>query len=126
MTTLRTDFGGEVHPFRLTPPMIVELERLTGAGIGSLFDRVVNRRFGFADVRETIRLGLIGADMTPREASALVEAYVDKRPIAESYVLAVAVLDALFTGSGTDAAPGAPAPGDEAPEALAGIAGASS
>ena len=117
MTTFRADFGGERRPFRLTLPMIVELERLTGAGIGELFGRLVDRRFRMADMRETIRLALIGGGTDPSEAAALVEAYVDPRPLSESYALAVGILDALFTGEAADEAP-APAPvsrSDQAP-----------
>lgn len=44
------------------------------------------------DVRETIRLGLIGGGMTPSDAYLLVATYVDARPLAENISLAAEVL----------------------------------
>lgn len=44
------------------------------------------------DVREPIRLGLIGAGITPTEASILVQAYVDSRPLTEHIGLAAQII----------------------------------
>lgn len=44
------------------------------------------------DVRETIRLGLIGAGMTPTDAFILVSRYVDTRPLGENFGLAAAII----------------------------------
>lgn len=44
------------------------------------------------DVREPIRLGLIGAGMTPTDAFVLVSRYVDTRPLTENFGLAAAII----------------------------------
>jgi hypothetical protein len=93
-------FGDRERTFRLTPPMIVELERVTGAGIGSLCARVFSgAEFKHAELHETIRLALIGAGTDPAEAAALVNAYVIDRPLAEVFPLTLAILNALWSGT---------------------------
>ena len=91
-------FGDMVRPFRLTPPMILELERKTGVGIGGLCQRMFRREFGFAEISETIRLALIGGGQDPVRAAELVATYVNDRPLAETYPLAVAILETLWFG----------------------------
>ncbi len=83
--------------FELSAAMLLELEHVTGTGIGTLAQRVLTGAFRAADVRETIRLGLLGAGTSPEEAAALVAVYVDGRPVYETYGLAVDILNrALF------------------------------
>ena len=91
--------GDADRTFRLEGTHILELERLTGQGIGTLCANVFAGRFGLNEVRETIRLGLIGGGCDPKEAVALLETYIDPRPLSEGYALAVAILDARFSGS---------------------------
>lgn len=91
-------FGDGERQFLLTPELIVELERKTGAGIGSLCRRLFAGEFKHAEITETIRLGLIGGGASPKEADALVAAYALKRPFAEIFPLAVAILNALWFG----------------------------
>lgn len=95
-------FGDAERTFRLTPKLIVELERKTGVGIGALITRVVGRQFTHADLSETIRLGLIGGGTSPGEAEALVLTYASSRPLAETYPLALAILMALWSGASDD------------------------
>lgn len=94
----RTFFGDQERSFKLTASMIVELERLRGAGIGLLIKRTISRDFYHADIIETIRLSLIGGGMSPTEAHSLVNAYVIDRPLSETYPLALAILENLFAG----------------------------
>lgn len=54
------------------------------------------------DVRETIRLGLIGAGATPTEASIVVGRYVDERPLVENVGIAGAVLMHALVGEPDD------------------------
>jgi hypothetical protein len=91
-------FGDAERQFRLTAPMIRELERKTGAGIGALIRRVIARDFFHADLVETIRLALIVGGANPAEAFSLVNAYVIDRPLTETYALALAILENLFAG----------------------------
>lgn len=48
---------------------------------------------------ETIRLGLIGGGAKPEDAAALVGTYAASRPLAETYPLAVAILECVWFGT---------------------------
>lgn len=68
--------------FALKAKQIEELEHLTGVGIGRLTARVVTGDdFYYRDVRETIRLGLVGGGIAAVEATRLVNTYVDGQPL---------------------------------------------
>jgi hypothetical protein len=98
--TMHTGFFGDAErDFKITPELILELERKTGAGIGGLCRRLFAGDFHHADTVETIRLGLIGGGTTPAEAAALVAAYATPRPLAETYPLAVSILEVLWFGT---------------------------
>lgn len=114
----RQFFGDREREFKLDPELILELERTTGTGIGELSRRVFGGAFRHRDLTETIRLGLIGGGETPEAAAALVRTYVHGRPLTEGHALAVAILGALWsgTGAGQDTAQGENAP-EGAPEA---------
>ncbi len=96
---IRRFIGDAEHKFALTDPMIIELERLTGIGIGGLYRRAVSMQFVLADVSQTIRLGLIGGGMTPAQAAQLVDVYAVNRPLAETFPLALDLLDARWNGT---------------------------
>jgi hypothetical protein len=91
-------FGDGDHAFALTDEMITELERITDLGIGALYQRAIAMQFKLADLIEIIRLSLIGADTTPQEAMRLVDTYVRNRPFAETFPLALDILDARWNG----------------------------
>lgn len=95
-------FGDRDRAFALPPAMIAELERLTGAGIGGLCRRLFAGEFHHAHVVETIRLGLIGGGEMPQRAAELVATYAATRPLAETYPLAVAILETAWFGSSQD------------------------
>lgn len=92
-------FGDAERTFRLTPELIVELERVTDAGIGSLCKRLFAGQFHHRDVLETIRLALIGGGETPQIAASLIAAYGLNRPLIETYPLAVSILEVAWFGS---------------------------
>lgn len=77
----------------------VELERKTGAAIGAIYTRVMTGSFQYADIIETIRLGLIGGGMSPKDAHELVEAYARPTPIIEAFQLAADILEARWSGT---------------------------
>ncbi len=97
--THRAFFGDGERAFRITPELIVELERKTGAGIGGLCRRLFAGDFKHADVTETIRLALVGGGTLPKDADALVAAYAVNRPLSEIYPLAVSILETLWFGA---------------------------
>ena len=96
-------FGDGEHSFPLTPDLILELERTTGHGIGSLFNRISTREFAFFDLLETVRLGLIGGGLTPQESHALINTYGLHRPIGETAKIALEILVRLFFGTADQA-----------------------
>lgn len=94
-------FGDGERTFALTPELIIELERKTGIGIGTLCLRIPEGHFHHAHLVEIIRLALIGGGTTPQEAAALVETYAAKRPVSEPYMLASAILQMVWSGTAT-------------------------
>jgi hypothetical protein len=96
-------FGDAQHIFKITPVLITELERKTGVGIGGLCRRLFAREFSHADILETIRIALIGGGEEPETAAALVAAYAADQPLAETYPLAVCILENLWFGKAQDA-----------------------
>ena len=92
-------FGDGEHTFALTDDMITELERITDLGIGALYQRAVHMQFKLADLVETIRLGLIGGDLSPEKAMQLTDTYARNRPMGELYPLALDILDARWGSS---------------------------
>jgi hypothetical protein len=94
----RAFFGDGEHDFTLTPAMVLELEAVTGAGIGGLFRRMIANDFRAKEITETIRLGLIGGGEAPEIAARLVDTYVPATGLIESYSLALSILEALMSG----------------------------
>jgi hypothetical protein len=92
--------GGE-HQFCLAAVgNILSLEQSCGAPIGEIFERLTNGRWGINDLREPIRLGLIGGGLSADEAMKLVKINVDQNPngLAPSAILALAIIDAVIVG----------------------------
>jgi hypothetical protein len=97
----RTFFGDTERDFRLTPELVTELERITGAGIGGLSNRIFRGDFRHGELLAVIRLGLIGGGQTPQTAADLVTAYAARRPIMEIFPVAVGTLEMLMFGKVT-------------------------
>ncbi|GAB9247214.1 gene transfer agent family protein [Bradyrhizobium diazoefficiens] len=91
-------FGDQEHKFKLTAPLIRELEKQCGP-IGALCNRVFSRNFAQADLNETIRLALVGGDTAPKRAAELIAVYVEGRPLIETYELASKILERTLFGN---------------------------
>lgn len=92
-------FGDGEKTFALTTPMIAELERKAGVGIGAIYQRVaLTLQFHVSDVIEIIRLGLIGGGTPPAEAQSLIDAYTPEQPLIPLAMLAVDILNARWNG----------------------------
>lgn len=94
------DFGDGPHRFRLAIGELEELQEKTGIGPFLLLNRLIGGDWRLADVREALRLGLIGGGMEPIPALNLVRRYVDERPAwLANAALARLVLMAALSGA---------------------------
>lgn len=91
------DFGDASHVFRLALGELEELQEKTGVGPFVLLNRLINGDWRLADVRETLRIGLVGGGMEPIAALNLVRRYVDRRAawLANSSLARLVMLAAL-------------------------------
>lgn len=99
MTAYTAFFGDQEYTFKLTPALIRELESKCGSGVGMIANRLFSRNFAQTDLTETIRLALIGGGTTPKRAHELIVAYVDGRPLIETYELASKILERTLLGN---------------------------
>lgn len=90
------------HTFRLAIGQLRELQDKTGTGPFALLRRLMDGTWKVDDLREIIRLGLIGGGMKPLEALGLVKNYVEGRPLMESLVPAKAIMTAALFGDPED------------------------
>ena len=107
-TSVLREFGGKERRFELRLGEIKKLEQATGAGIGEVYTRVASLRFTLADVRDTIKLGLVGGSdgmIQEADAEGMVRAFVDGWPMNEGHALASAILLACFVGVDTSGNP---------------------
>lgn len=111
--SVRLDFGDGEHPFRLgVMTELRELQDLCGAGPMVIYRRLTEGEWKVPDVRETIRLGLIGGGMSAPEALKLVRRYVesDSTALAELVPTAAVILAACLFGVAKEPPPAAPPP----------------
>lgn len=127
--TLTTEWADGVYSFCLTIGALEELKEKTGAGPEELMARLMVLpeteggigasirhgllRPGPTDLKEIVRLGLVGGGMDPVKARALAMRYVERRPRAESYAIAFSILGAVINGCPEPLAKKSDAPADE-------------
>lgn len=95
------------YTFRLGIGEIRKLQERTDCGPYELFDRISTRKFKVDELRETVRLGLVGggqckaANGVPddRRINRLIKDYVDERPIIPTMLLCAKILNAALAGS---------------------------
>lgn len=90
--TLTCKWADGEHSFRLGLKEIFELEAVCERGLGGILRQIGARDWHYRYVRETIRLGLIGAKVRPLRALQLVEMYIDEGSIAEAINVAAEIL----------------------------------
>lgn len=113
-------FGDGKHDFALKIGQLEELQEKTDAGPEELYDRIGAGRWRVADIRETLRLGLIGAGMAPIEALVLVDRYADAGALAQWKTVAQSILAAALLGApDEDRDLGEPKAGDAPPHSPA-------
>lgn len=108
------DWADGESTFRLGVGELLELQEKCDAGPAQIVARLEDGTWRVQDLRETLRLGLIGGGMTPTDAMVKVRRYVDARPLMESVDPARAVLLAALLGFGDR-----PGDGDQAGETAA-------
>lgn len=82
--------------------LILDLEDKCKSGFAVVMARLESGAWGINDVREPIRLGLIGGGMKPDAAMAAVRRHVDESPLAHSVLVAYEVLRAAMFGVPAD------------------------
>ena len=97
-------FGDAERTFKLTPALLVEFERLVGGGAWGTARRMFAGDATTTEVRETIRLSLVGGGENPKRAAELVETYAGATPFAELYALAADIMTAAMLGRPDEAA----------------------
>lgn len=90
--------GGEDDFCMAQVGSILALQEACNAGIAAIFARLLDGSWWLNDIRETIRLGLIGGGKTPDQAMKLVKLHVDANPLAMSVMIARAILQAVMIG----------------------------
>lgn len=97
-------WGDGDHAFNVAKiGQALELEEKCGSpgqpcGLMEILTRLREQRWRINDIRETIRIGLIGGGKKPLDALSLVKRYVDDRPLAENVQLAQVILIAAIVG----------------------------
>lgn len=104
--SIALEWADSEYVFRLPLGQLRELQEKTDCGPLFLFNRIVAGQWRIDDLRETIRLGLIGGGMEPAKAHTLVKRYVDDRPFTESIKPAQAILGAALIGAPDGEKPG--------------------
>lgn len=101
-------WGDEEHAFRLGIGEFRELQERVNArraaqglpaiGPSALGTDIRTNNAWPDDVRDILRIGLIGGGVKPADAHRLLIQYFDRRPPAENYLAAFAVLIGAFVG----------------------------
>lgn len=91
--------GGEAYRFALPIAQLEELDERTGSGPLAVLTRLLDGTWRLPDVRDTIRLGLVGGGGVKSAAAVmLLRRHVDARPLEEAVPLAAAILMATLRG----------------------------
>lgn len=106
-------WGGDERRFRLAIAQCLALEERRGCGLREIWHRLGSDRWAVDDVRETIRLGLIGGGTEPKAAAALVETFCGDGQLYAGVIVAFSIISQAIA-----------APADEPPVGKAGAAAA--
>lgn len=75
-----TFLDGEDYVFRLAWGQLIKLQEVRLCGAFLVFERLHGSEWMVEDIREVIRLGLVGGGLDPIKATKLVKEYVEQRP----------------------------------------------
>lgn len=100
-------FADGRYPFRLGVGELELLQEATDCGPMELQQRLLRGRWRQADVRETLRLGLVGGGMQAEAALSRIEQYVDAYGLAPYARTAMEIVGVALFGV-EDEPPGEP------------------
>lgn len=100
--TTSFDWGDSTYTFRLGLKEVRELQEKTGIGPLALFNRIKSENWLIDDLRETIRIGLIGGGMKADEALKLIRRYFDDFPKVDQKEPAMKIIGAFLIGDPVD------------------------
>ncbi len=103
-TSIKAFFGDAEYAFDLVDPewkYLMQLEEKVGSLL-NYFSRLRLGDFRVMQLRDTIRLGLIGGGATPRDAENLCKTYFDATPIHEHLAIALSLTAAAMFGTDED------------------------
>lgn len=92
------DWADGHYPFALRLAQLEELQEKCNAGPMEILKRLQEGTWRTYDIRETLRLGLIGMKMPPDKAYNLVKRYVEDMPWAQNSVYAALIISAAVYG----------------------------
>lgn len=91
-------FAGDERTFRLAIDQLLALEEKCQCGAAEILWRLQNQRWHVRDVRETIRLGLVGAGVDPKFALRLVDEHAGDGRLLDCVLTASYILMAALMG----------------------------
>jgi hypothetical protein len=92
------EWPDERRAFRLGIGELEELQERTGAGPAEVLRRLYHGTWKVAEVREPLRLGLIGGGMSAADALKLVNRYAGPGQLMDAVVPAMTVVNAALNG----------------------------
>lgn len=95
-------FAGEDRPFALLLKQLRAVQTRCDAGPAELLRRYYTQTWRIDDVREVLFQGLVGGGMADGEASRLLTANFDDRPLRPFVMLAEAIVSAAIAGPPDD------------------------
>lgn len=96
---VEADFADGSYKFGLSWALASEWEKDQNRSLMATFLQAARIHVAtMSDIREIIRLGLIGGGIEPAKALRLVRTYVEERPAVENFPLMISILDAFLNG----------------------------
>lgn len=117
--SVELQWAGDVRRFRLGIDELLALQEKRDSGPFEIALRLRSNTWRLQDVQETIRLGLLGAEVEPKAAKELVETQVVPGKLMINAFVALAILLAALEGDGVEQPkkkpPAAASPGGSPP-----------
>jgi hypothetical protein len=96
--SFEAQFADDDFVFRLAWGELIKLQEARDCGPLVILERLGNGHWRVEDIREVVRLGLIGGGLDPGKALKLVRLYVEQRPPFENLALAQRILGSSLVG----------------------------